>query len=426
VLFAFVPALMARTGTLRTFDGNTFTGQLRITTAGVTVVNAAEGLVLRISGTNIAAISFPFDPPAFTEENTFGALPSEWRETDIGNVRMTGSTRYDRKAFTVRGGGLGIEGEVDSFHFVYQPAHGDGEIVARVNSIQYTHPNAKAGLMMRETMSEYARNVMIAATASRGGSFQSRYFENRATQMTPQPDIRAPYYLKLRRRGSDFSAFKSPNGRQWTLVEQTHVPMGENYYVGLAVANARENGVNWTTFDKVRTGVRLPAIAEEDFMPRVELTSGSIVLGRPLHADRNEIDFVGGLRVVRVPTDRVARIIYQPLTSELAWKTRASRPGVWVQSGDFFDGEFQQIASDTLRMSSVLYGLRTFDVSDEVVAVVLDHARLTRPVVELSATDGSLLLGSGYSFEDGAVVVKESSLGPVRIPIFAIADLRVR
>ena len=131
-------------------------------------------------------------------------------------------------------------------------------------------------------------------------------------------------------------------------------------------------------------------------------------------------------KVVRVPTPRVARVIFQPLTGELAWKTRASRPGVWVSNGDFIDGEFRGLSDHKLTLRSVLYGLRAFDVDDEVLAVVLQPRRAPRAAFEIETADGATLLATELALGDGEVRLRESALGEVRVPAFEILELRRR
>jgi hypothetical protein len=416
------PMLHARVGTVRTMAGQEFVGHLRFTKQGVVVVNSAANFALMVGASNIADVSFPqeFAQP---KDSTYTGLPDGWSEMEIGTVRVNGGTRCDRNSFTVRAAGAGMDGESDSFHYVYQQVRGDYEILARVSTIQHTAPNAKAALMMRESISDYARNVTIAATAEQGGAFQSRLFEQRAEQVAAQPDIRIGTWLKLRRRGNEFFAFKSVNGRQWTLVEQMNLPMRESYYVGLALCSAVDDTLNWTTFDHVRTGTKL---SNEDFTPEIELVSGSIVRGRPVFANNQDVVFEDGFKVVPVKTSRVARITYQPMSSQIAWRSRTSRAGVWVAGGDFLEGEFQEITGDKLKMSSVLYGIRTFDVDEEVVTAVLANASRAEPKVELDIQDGSRLIGERCSFGDGEVVLREAALGEVHVPAFQIRELRLR
>ncbi len=423
VLLCAAPSF-ARTGIVRTLTGETYEGQIRFVPGQVRVVNATAGLMLGIDMTNVARLSFPTNgSPSTSPGPLVEAVPEGWQEADIGRAQIPGSTRHEGNTFTVRGSGPHIEGEADSFHYVFKPVRGDSEIVAEVVSIQYTHPNARAGLMMRENLNDYSRHVMLALTAMRGGLSLARTTERSITKTsTPLPAF-APHWLKLKRQGDEFTASISPNGRLWTQVEKRLLPMAENFYVGLAVASGNDTLLNWTTFSKVREAARL---FNEDHNPEVEMVSGSLFTGRPERASQSEVHFSGTPKVLRVPTDRVARLAYAPLSGEMAWKTRVSRSGVWVNTGDFFDGEFRGIENRRLTISSVLYGLRTFDIDDEVLAVVLQPRQAQSAPFEIETTDGSVLLASEVTLAEGEIRLRESALGEVRLPAFELLDLRRR
>ena len=295
----------ARLGIVRTADGRTLQGQVRFTPDRVTVVNAELGSISTVGLTNITLISFPTNglSNAATDPGD-DALPAPWRETDIGYSRLPGSVRHEGGIFTVRSAGMNIDGEADSFHYVFKPVRADTEIVAEVVSIQYSHPFAKAGLMMRESLNEYSRHVMLALTAERGGALQFRPGERAATQSSSLRNIYAPTWLKLRRQSNEFTAYISPNGRLWSVLEKISVPMNQNIYVGLALAGGRDDVLNWTTFSKVREAPRL----ENDFFtPEVELVSGSVVTGRPVLVDEKEIIFSGKPGRLHLPVARALR-----------------------------------------------------------------------------------------------------------------------
>lgn len=423
LLLACAPGVWARVAVVRTLSGEVFSGHVRFVNAGVVVVNALRNFVLTVPGTNVAELVFDESPRPLVEEFAGGLLPQGWSEAEVGGPHAAGGTRVEGRSFVVRGAGAGMGGQGDSFHFVYRRVRGDSEIVARVSSIQYSHPEARSGLMMRERLAGHARHVTLGMTAWRGGAFQARHFEARPSQVAAQSEMRPWHWVKLRRRGAEISGYKSRDGRQWVLIETAHVPMPEEICVGLVVASAREDVVNWTTFDHVREA---PKLMREDFTPQIELMGGSVIVGRPSFADTEAVGFVNPPGWARLPTPAVTRLLYAPLSSDLWWKTQASRPGVWVRNGDYFDGDFQGISGDRVRMSSVLYGLRTFDVDDEVVAVVLRSRAVTEPKVELLGVDGSVLLASAMWFADGDVVLKEPALGEVRVPAIQIAELRRR
>jgi len=72
-------------------------------------------------------------------------LPAGWQDTDVGSTGIAGSASYANGIFTVKGSGADIWGMTDAFHFVYRTLSGNGQLVARVVSVQNTYHWAKAG-----------------------------------------------------------------------------------------------------------------------------------------------------------------------------------------------------------------------------------------------------------------------------------------
>jgi len=101
-------------------------------------------------------------------------LPAGWASQDLGATGLPGSAAYSGGTFTVRGAGADIWGTADSFHFANQLLAGDGEIVARVASMGNTHAYAKAGVMIRETLTAGARHVILDMKPSGSVEFMTR------------------------------------------------------------------------------------------------------------------------------------------------------------------------------------------------------------------------------------------------------------
>jgi regulation of enolase protein 1 (concanavalin A-like superfamily) len=164
-------------------------------------------------------------------------LPSPWSEGDVGSPSPIGSSSYSNGTFTVKGSGTDISGTSDQFHFVYQAWNGDGQITARVASVQNTNAWAKAGVMIRETLAANATEAMILITPSGKASFQRRTATAGATSATNVTGPTAPYWVRLVRTGNTLTAFVSPDGVSWSLVDTATVPMATNVSVGLAVSS---------------------------------------------------------------------------------------------------------------------------------------------------------------------------------------------
>jgi hypothetical protein len=180
-----------------------------------------------------------------------GALPSPWQHQDIGSVGASGSASFNGGVFTVTGAGSDIWGAADSFQFVYQPFSTDGQIIARVSSLQNTSPNAKAGLMFRSSLAPTAANVIIDLQPGGSIEFMSRTSDGGSTAWLSGATDPAPTWLKLVRAGSTVTGFVSADGTTWTTVGSTSVALGASASVGLAVTSHNAPQLNTATFDSV-------------------------------------------------------------------------------------------------------------------------------------------------------------------------------
>lgn len=181
-----------------------------------------------------------------------GSLPSPWQKADIGSVGVTGTAGYSSGTFTVDGSGQDIWNSADGFHFVYQSLAGDGQIVARVNSLENTDPWAKAGVMIRESLASNSKHAFMLITPSNGISFQSRTATGGSSSITAGGSVAVPYWLKVVRSGSTFTGYKSTDGISWTQVgSNTTISMGTSVYVGLAVTSHNNSTLCTSTFSSV-------------------------------------------------------------------------------------------------------------------------------------------------------------------------------
>jgi regulation of enolase protein 1 (concanavalin A-like superfamily) len=167
-------------------------------------------------------------------------------------VGFAGSAALSNGVFTVAGSGADIWDAADAFRFLYVPATGNCTITARVISVQNTDLWAKAGVMIRETLSAGSRNAMIAVTPGNGVSFQSRSATGGTSSFNNTTGLVAPHWVRLVRSGNTFTAFRSPNGVNWTQQgSATTISMTATVYVGLAVTAHNNSALCTATFDNV-------------------------------------------------------------------------------------------------------------------------------------------------------------------------------
>jgi endonuclease/exonuclease/phosphatase family metal-dependent hydrolase/regulation of enolase protein 1 (concanavalin A-like superfamily) len=169
--------------------------------------------------------------------NSYGqSLPSGWATRDIGSVGASGAASGSGGSFTVRGSGADIWGTADGFRFAYRQLTGDGEIVTRVDSVDYVHAWTKAGVMMRESLDAGARHAFMLASAGKGTAFQRRSYPGSETSNTSAGGG-AGYFLKIARSGNNFDASLSYDGSNWSWVGSEWIDMPATIYVGVAVTS---------------------------------------------------------------------------------------------------------------------------------------------------------------------------------------------
>src|SRR5262245_61052149 len=94
-------------------------------------------------------------------------LSLPWQHKDIGAVTVAGDASEVGDVFTLKGT-LDIWGTSDGCHFVWRPLKGDGEIVARVLSVEQTQNHAKGGIAIRESLEAGARHATMVDTPTDG------------------------------------------------------------------------------------------------------------------------------------------------------------------------------------------------------------------------------------------------------------------
>jgi hypothetical protein len=199
-----------------------------------------------------AGISGGTPPPPPPTPPPGNPVPSPWQSRDIGAVGQPGTASYSNGVFTIRGAGADIWNSSDSFHYVSQPLSGNGEIVARVTGIQATHTWAKAGVMIRETLSSNSAHALLNLTPAGTIEFLARSSTGASTAVVKNSSHSAPVWLKLVRSASTVTGFVSSNGSSWTPLGSTTLSIGSSANVGLAVTSHNTSILNTSTFDSVR------------------------------------------------------------------------------------------------------------------------------------------------------------------------------
>jgi regulation of enolase protein 1 (concanavalin A-like superfamily) len=188
-----------------------------------------------------------FLAPAGTE----GAPKSSWVTTAVGTVTVKGSaTTSPSGRFTVSGEGTDIWSTADGFQFLYKRLSGDGQVTARLVSLENTDAWAKAGVMIRQALSAGSVHASLLVTPSNGIVFEQRTTTGGLTTRAGVAGA-APGWLRLTRRGASVTALVSSDGTEWMEVGTQQVPMSADVLVGLAVTSRSPSRLMKGTFDRV-------------------------------------------------------------------------------------------------------------------------------------------------------------------------------
>jgi len=184
---------------------------------------------------------------------------------DIGAPGAPGSWSYTNcGAYTLSGSGEGTDGSADVFYLAYTNLAGDGQIMARLQSLQGGDPHlAEAGIMIRQSLDPASEQVSLSVNASTNVIFSRRL-------ATPGKSIPNSFqgtnylhgtnyiWLRLMRMGNTFVAHYSTNGLDWQYMWFTTVNMSSQVQVGLAVTAHYNGELATAVFDNVSIGSLTP------------------------------------------------------------------------------------------------------------------------------------------------------------------------
>jgi len=138
----------------------------------------------------------------------------------------------------------------DYFRFICKRLDGDGSIIVKVNSLTVTHPWAKAGVMIRETLDVTSTRAHMITTPIGRVAFENRPTTGAASVSvyTAVGAVPLPVWLKLERKGNEFTGYYSKDGVTWTQTTNANggggaspnpqtIAMTGTVYIGLAVTS---------------------------------------------------------------------------------------------------------------------------------------------------------------------------------------------
>jgi len=174
-----------------------------------------------------------------------------WTSADVGAVTLAGSAEENNGTWTVSGSGADIWNRADAFQFLHQPSGFSGFLSVRVIDLENTSPYAKAGLMVRASLSADAAMVIFDVKPNGELEFMARMEPGAAVQYLSGSPGRMPVWLGLGWSGRTVTGFTSTDGIGWTpfrVVDAATAPAPE---VGIAVTSHDTTRLNTAHFDSL-------------------------------------------------------------------------------------------------------------------------------------------------------------------------------
>lgn len=157
---------------------------------------------------------------------------------DVGAPRLAGSATAVPGGWDLVAGGTDIWERSDQFHFVHQDLRGDFDLAVRVEAFVPAHLYSKAGLMIRESLNAGSPHLMFLVFADNqprnnnmgayemqfrvmaGGDCQAVYPVIRPPAPAEFPAAFPNAWLRVARRGNEFTASASTDGKTWKVYAQ--------------------------------------------------------------------------------------------------------------------------------------------------------------------------------------------------------------
>ncbi len=147
--------------------------------------------------------------------------------------------------------GTDIGGTADQLHFAYKRLSGNGSVTVKVLSVSNTDSQAKAGVMIRQTLDAGAVHAAVIMSPGNRATFLRRTTDN-GTTLSASRVVNLPQWVRITRSGNSFTAQYSTNGTSWTAIgTPMTITMLADVYVGLCLTSRNANAICTAEFSNV-------------------------------------------------------------------------------------------------------------------------------------------------------------------------------
>jgi hypothetical protein len=195
-------------------------------------------------GTNRFTVRATDSAGAFTEsilllEIEAPVIPLPWGIEQLGETESGKPAVHKQGVITLKGTGS-LSGGSDAGTYVWQTLIGDGEIVARIDSVKGGEKTTRAGVMIRESLAPNSKQVFVGVDGAAALRVVSRTGTGKsAVTKAAGKSSAAKTWVRLVRNGQTITSFKSTDGKDWKRVGATTAPFKRNCYIGLSLSGGK-------------------------------------------------------------------------------------------------------------------------------------------------------------------------------------------
>ncbi len=427
----------AAAATVETVDGQRLAGAVRFEKGGVLISPASSKPAL-IPFTNLLRVdiaAMALSAPATTAKP--GEFPEPWQVRDLQSTVIKGKSGFTNGVFTIEIPAGDLQARVRGSQFICQPMQGDGEVVVRVDGVESENRKKEtkvtAGVMMRGAIGPWDYRVLLrvdsmgqpamrgsTTSSGAGGPTSIRGGSTRTGER-----MNFPCWLKLTRGGDYFNGYYSQDGQKWTAIrratERVRYKMPETIEVGIVAESYYAQSIK-ASFSHAGLGVVTQSPGEIVLArPRVFLRDGTSVSAASLILDDAGAAFEEGGRRWVVPAANLAQVHFRHVPQlHLA---QLARPGVLLLKSDFIDGEFKGVERGKLMVSSVIFGLRSYSLADEVAVVVFRGATPAPGLFEVRTRGRGTLTATALAVEADELMATLPLVGVWRVPLAEVMEI---
>jgi glucan 1,3-beta-glucosidase len=196
------------------------------------------------------------DPPPPAEPISIAPFNDKltgWDIIDINTSINGGQKVYSNSKIDLYGCGADIYLGHDQCRFIYKKITGDFELSATINELTFTHMFAKAGIMIRQDLTDDSICSLFAARPAGELEFINRFNKGEYVKTHGHLGYDFPgINIKLIRKGQTIESWHYRDNKPWKKFMTENLPLPQTVYVGIFCLSHDNTQLTKASFDNIK------------------------------------------------------------------------------------------------------------------------------------------------------------------------------